>query len=333
MKTWQDYGKEWLDTLVVAISVAMAFRAYFFEPFQIPTGSMRPTLYGNHTVAATPSDKSVWDLPILSLVKFAASGTVYKEFRAPWSGTLYKVPRNDGNVDVVVDSNLHPANLKGGLGPFLGSLFFENEYENLTGHAKIPMDAAESIPHGVFVKKGDLIWNGQTKRGDFIFVNRIKWNFYQPTRGEVMIFSTTGIAPNPAGRNIGTDGRRYNLQQGTHYIKRLMGGPGETLEIRDGKLFVNGVETPFEKPVGAQGEEPKRLCTIPAEGVDYNEPLWKQGVYRLDDRSFFAAGDNSYPERMSYDSRYWGPVPRENLRGNASLVFWPFFNPRWGNIK
>ena len=38
-KTWQDYGREWLDTLVVAISVAMAFRAYFYEPFKIPTGS------------------------------------------------------------------------------------------------------------------------------------------------------------------------------------------------------------------------------------------------------------------------------------------------------
>ena len=44
-KTWQDYGREWLDTLVVAISVAMAFRAYFYEPFNIPTGSMQETLW------------------------------------------------------------------------------------------------------------------------------------------------------------------------------------------------------------------------------------------------------------------------------------------------
>ena len=49
-KTWQDYGREWLDTFVVAISVAMCFRAYFYEPFNIPTGSMQPTLWGYHTV-------------------------------------------------------------------------------------------------------------------------------------------------------------------------------------------------------------------------------------------------------------------------------------------
>ena len=48
MDKLQQIGREWLDTLVVAISVAMAFRAYFYEPFNIPTGSMQPTLYGNH---------------------------------------------------------------------------------------------------------------------------------------------------------------------------------------------------------------------------------------------------------------------------------------------
>ena len=52
--SWQAIGREWLDTLVVAISVAMCFRAYYYEPFNIPTGSMRPTLYGNYTEAAQP---------------------------------------------------------------------------------------------------------------------------------------------------------------------------------------------------------------------------------------------------------------------------------------
>ena len=58
-KTFQDYGREWLDTLVVAISVAMAFRAYFYEPFKIPTGSMQETLWGYHTEAGV--EKTAWD--------------------------------------------------------------------------------------------------------------------------------------------------------------------------------------------------------------------------------------------------------------------------------
>ena len=51
-----NFCKDWLDTLVVALSVVMAFRTYFYEPFNIPTGCMIPTLYGNHSVAAKPSD-------------------------------------------------------------------------------------------------------------------------------------------------------------------------------------------------------------------------------------------------------------------------------------
>ncbi len=47
-KSLTDYCREWLDTFVVAISVAMAFRAYFYEPFKIPTGSMQETLWGYH---------------------------------------------------------------------------------------------------------------------------------------------------------------------------------------------------------------------------------------------------------------------------------------------
>ena len=54
-------GREWLDNLVVSISVAMAFRAYFYEPFNIPTGSMQPTLYGNYSKRCSPAQATFWD--------------------------------------------------------------------------------------------------------------------------------------------------------------------------------------------------------------------------------------------------------------------------------
>jgi signal peptidase I len=44
---------------------------------------------------------------------------------------------------------------------------------------------------------------------------------------------------------------------------------------------------------------------------------------------YFAMGDNSY---NSYDSRYWGPVPQENLVGRGLFVYWPF-NRHWGLIR
>ena len=311
-KTWQDYGREWLDTLVVAISVAMAFRAYFYEPFNIPTGSMQPTLYGNHSEVASPSDKTVWDYPVLSLFKFLLTGTTYKEFRAPYSGELYPVNRGDGNVDVFVCNSMHEVKPTGGLLRLLGGLVCENEMDNMTGVARLPTDAMATIrasgrsPNGrPFVQKGDIVWNGTVSKGDFIFVNRWRWNFFKPARGEVMVFSTTGI---------------NDLPQGTHYIKRMTALPGETIEIVTPDVLINGTRIEPIKPMtGKRGE----ITPNPNPGE-------MKGPFKLGADEFFACGDNS---DNSKDSRYWGAVPRGNLRGVASIVFWPIVNPRWGNIK
>jgi len=310
-KTWQDYGREWLDTLVVAISVAMAFRAYFYEPFNIPTGSMQPTLYGNHSEVATPDDKSVWDLPVLSLVKFLATGRTYKEFRAPYSGELNVLNRGDGCVDVFVSNSMHVPK-PGGILRFVGSLLCENEMDNWTGVSRLPTDAMRTVrasgmsPSGrPSVTKGDVIWNGCVTKGDFIFVNRWHWNFFKPARGEVMVFSTTGID---------------DLPQGTHYIKRMTALPNETIEIRKPDVFIDGTRiAPLKPMVGKRGE----VTPSPNPGE-------MKGPFKLGADEFFACGDNS---DNSKDSRYWGAVPRKNLRGLASIVFWPIVNPRWGNIR
>ena len=184
MKSWQDYGREWLDTLVVAISVAMAFRAYFYEPFKIPTGSMQETLWGYHTSAGT--EKTAWDAFPLSVLKWAWSGERVVDWKAPATGMVRCAGRNDGFATVSV-----------GVSPKTFSL---------------PTDACAAL-HGTFVREGETLWKGAITTGDFIFVNRWKWNFLKPKNGEVMIFATTGIP---------------HLPQGTHYIKRLKARPGET---------------------------------------------------------------------------------------------------------
>ena len=254
-KTFTDYGKEWLDTLVVAISVAMAFRAYFYEPFKIPTGSMQTTLWGYHTEANV--ERTTWDTFPLSLLKWAWTGSRTVTCTAPVNGQVRCIPRHDGFATVCV-----------GTSPKTWSL---------------PMDACGDI-HGKFVRAGETFWQGAITTGDFIFVNRWIWNFRQPHVGEVMIFSTTGMAPNPQGQYVGTDGKRYDLMQGTHYIKRMKAVPGDTYVL--------------EHPI------PGHPDTV-----------------TMKDGEYFACGDNF---NNSYDSRYWGPVPAENLRGSGSFVFWPF---------
>ena len=188
MRSWQDYGREWLDTLVVAISVAMAFRAYFYEPFNIPTGSMQPTLWGYHTTAGT--EKGAWDRFPMSVLKWAWCGDSVVEHKAAASGVARFRNRGDGFADVAV-----------GVSP---KTF------------KVPTDAIEQIA-GRTYRKGDTVWKGTVSTGDFIFVNRWLWNFRQPRDGEVMIFSTTGIDKLPQGthyikRMKATPGETYELE-------------------------------------------------------------------------------------------------------------------------
>ena len=251
-------GREWLDTLVVALSVALCFRAYFYEPFNIPTGSMQTTLWGNHAVPG--EKKGAMDVFPLSTLKWLWTGAKHVEQKAESSGVLNVSQRPDGYSDV---------RLLSGLG-VVKSAF------------RLPTDEARAL-HGRLVAKGETIWSGSVVTGDFIFVNRWLWNFRKPRDGDVMIFSTSGISPSENGQYVGADGRRYMVQQGTHYIKRMKATPGETYVL--------------EHPV-------KGRPTTVTMGED----------------EYFACGDNF---ENSYDSRYWGPVPGEKLRGVGSIVFWP----------
>ncbi len=74
--------RENFDVLVVAISVAMAFRAYFYQPFKIPTGSMQPTLYGIHSEPREPSDATLLDKLPLKFVKWLVTGESFHNVRA-----------------------------------------------------------------------------------------------------------------------------------------------------------------------------------------------------------------------------------------------------------
>ena len=322
-------GREWLDILVVSISVAMAFRAYFYEPFNIPTGSMQPTLYGNHSEPCSPVQATAVDKSPLRWCKWLLTGRMYECFEAPFGGSLQFRPTQTGHYDrrvvngatgqvsrqmLVPTDVLHPTET--GDGPYRQTSF------------QLPNGLRPGSP----VRAGQLLWSGYVATGDFLFVNRWLWNFRHPRRGDVMIFSTTGIHPR--------EDDRQHLQQGTHYIKRMTGTPNETLAIRNGRLQVDGAE-----PM-----EPRRIAQIQrrekwhekaypyagyrvSERPDFDFPgstLAREGdTVKLGPAEYYACGDNS---PSSYDSRYWGPVPAANLRGIAGGVFWPFTH-RWGPIE
>ncbi|MBO4287992.1 MAG: signal peptidase I [Kiritimatiellae bacterium] len=302
--------RENFDVLVVAIGVAMAFRAYFYQPFKIPTGSMQPTLYGIHSEPAIPENRTLLDRQPLKFFKWLVTGDSFTVVKAKAAGTVKISPHCDkpGYIAVVIGGVPHyiPSDVAG-QNP--------NTFEHMLYNG---------LQDGDTVRKGDVLWCGIIHSGDFVFVNRWIWNFRHPRRGDVMVFLTTGI---------------NNLTQGTHYIKRMMGLPGETLQIKPPYLYADGkrIDGPGRITQIAMKQSPRENAPAYAgfNPAPFSKRCHPQGLdsedatITLTPTQFYAMGDNSF---NSYDSRYWGPVPEENLLGPATFVYWPFTSPRAGFI-
>lgn len=113
-----------------------------------------------------------------------------------------------------------------------------------------------------------------------------------PKRGDVIVF----VSPQDPKKD---------------FIKRLIALPGETVEIRDGNIYINGMvckdqfiynRNYYNKPESAFGSE-GQIVNVPRD-------------------SYYVLGDNS---ASSLDSRYWGFVPRKNILGKAIVIFWPLW--------
>jgi len=117
--------------------------------------------------------------------------------------------------------------------------------------------------------------------GQRIIISKIAYKLHEPQRGDVVVFHAP-LAPEE------------------DYIKRIIALPGETVEVKDGLVYINGkaLDEPYimEPPT----------YTYPAKEIPENE--------------YFVLGDN---RNDSNDSHEWGTVPRENIVGKAWLSIWP----------
>jgi signal peptidase I len=308
--------RENFEVLVVALSVAMAFRAFFYQPFKIPTGSMQPTLFGIHSVEqARPG---VLDHFPLKAAKWLITGAWYQEVRVSDSGEVLVLPGDDSKPGYV-------AFVVAGRKYYVPSDAAVHRREL---HMRPDPAAAYTAPGRMVagrVVAGDVLWAGMVTEGDFLFVNRWAWNFRHPRRGEVMVFSTTGIE---------------GLPQGTHYIKRMCGLPNETLSIRPPELLIDGDPVAGPRTITRIMRREKLADWAPAyqgyqvigdSASDDPRALRQPGdAIRLGPDQYFAMGDNTGNSR---DSRYWGPVPERNLLGPPAVVYWPFTSRRWGRVE
>ena len=125
----------------------------------------------------------------------------------------------------------------------------------------------------------------------YILVDKVQYLFGTPQRGDVVVFA-------------------YPLDPTQDYVKRVIGIPGDTVEVDgDGTVTVDGTE--ITEPYI---NDPTFLC--PNEQGDPSARSWV-----IDANQYFVLGDN---RGDSSDSRCWGPVPAKNIVGKAALVYWPF---------
>ncbi len=145
--------------------------------------------------------------------------------------------------------------------------------------------------------------------GDYILVNKFLYGaelpytdthlpgLRDPARGDIVVF-------------------KYPQDESRDFIKRIVAVGGETVQVRDNRVFING--RPIEEPYVRPG-------SIPAVSSGHCGYLYACEPTVVPPGAYFVMGDN---RDNSQDSRYWGFVKREKIRGKAFLIYWSWNGDR-----
>jgi signal peptidase I len=125
--------------------------------------------------------------------------------------------------------------------------------------------------------------------GDRLVVEKVSYYFRPPATGEIVVFDP------PQQLQI----QGYAKDQA--FIKRVIGTPGQTVQVQDGKVYING--RPFNEDYIAE------------------PPAYQMEPVQVPEDQLFVMGDN---RNNSNDSHVWGFLPKQNVIGHACYRFWPF---------
>jgi signal peptidase I len=125
--------------------------------------------------------------------------------------------------------------------------------------------------------------------GDRLLVDKISYRWQSPHRGDIVVF-------NPPSQLV-----KLGYTRDQAFIKRIIGEPGDQVQVQGGQVILNGQPLPE---------------TYIAEAPQYQMP-----AVNIPPGYVFVLGDN---RNDSNDSHVWGPLPQQNIIGKARLRFWPF---------
>lgn len=131
--------------------------------------------------------------------------------------------------------------------------------------------------------------------GDRLVVEKISYHFHPPLKGDIVVFDPP--------QQLQVQGYAKNQA----FIKRVIGTPGQTVEIHNGKVYLNN------QPL--------------AENYIAEPPNYQMNAVKVPEDQLFVMGDN---RNNSNDSHIWGFLPKQNVIGHACYRFWPF--SRFGQV-
>jgi signal peptidase I len=148
---------------------------------------------------------------------------------------------------------------------------------------------------------------------DRVIANRVIYKLRDISRGDIVVFDPTKGA------------RAACSEPGdVPFVKRVIGLPGDTVELRNNQLFINGepiAREPIETPQGAKtfyAYSRETMSSGPHYATGYSGRDPDFGPITVREGNFFAMGDN---RDNSSDGRCWGQVPQDNIKGKALFIF------------
>jgi signal peptidase I len=345
-----------VEFFLVAAIVILGIRTYFVQPFKIPTNSMWPTYNGmTPQVFKTKADEPNAAGVAARLVAFGAwphrldapaDGEVLIPVLGPERRGYVNCKTVPGRSWLVIPTQLREYTLVVGGRPVSVKLPMDFDFDwtvydaffaQAGGNGYSPERLAAAIQQqgglvrvkvgseeltcvrtGKMVRAGERVLSFDELTGDQLFVDRVSYHFMRPNVGSGFVFRTGNI-PGIAA----TYGDQY-------YIKRLVGTPGDKLEIREPMLYRNGSPisgaTAFNSNGRRVGNYGGYLNASERNGARY---LHAGEELVVPKNGYFAMGDNS---ANSADSRYWGFVPAKDVVGRPIFVYYPF-TKRWGPAR